>query len=143
MVCISKNLATLAGLEDFDMNVRSLPSDRFSFPYHYHRFAEELFIIIKGKVQVRTPEGITEAVAGDMLFFEVGPTGAHQLYNHTDAPCLYLDLCTNRGFDVCDYPDSNKISIINDREIRFAGERATYFEGEEAIRQVWSGLIQE
>ena len=45
----SPRLAKLVKAENFEFDIRSLEPDRFSFPYHFHRNAEELFLIISGK----------------------------------------------------------------------------------------------
>ncbi|CAM4497919.1 hypothetical protein PATY110618_23385 [Paenibacillus typhae] len=46
------------------------------------------------------------------MFFETGPEGAHQLYNHTEVLCRNFDLRTNNGLDVAEYPDSGKSNIL-------------------------------
>ncbi|OMD38498.1 hypothetical protein BSK49_16355 [Paenibacillus odorifer] len=69
----------------------------------------------------------------------MGPEGAHQLYNHSDAPCRYLDLRTNQGIDICEYPDSGKINILPYQEIYQADEQADYCKGEEHVREKWNG----
>jgi uncharacterized cupin superfamily protein len=90
----SPRLAKLVKSEDFQFDVRSLDPGRFSYPYHFHRNAEELFVIISGKAMLRSPDGFMEVNKTDVIFFEKGPSGAHQLFNHSDSPCVYLDLRT-------------------------------------------------
>ena len=82
----SPRLAKLAGARQLDFDIRSLDPDRFSFPYHFHRAAEELFLILSGEATLRTPEGFQTVAAEDLVFFEQGDSGAHQLYNHSNAP---------------------------------------------------------
>ena len=36
----------------------------------------------------------------NVIFFEKGPTGVHQLHNHVDSAGVYLDLRTAVGIDV-------------------------------------------
>jgi len=124
----SPRLAKIVKSEDFEFDIRSLDPCRFSFPYHFHRNAEELFMIISGKAMLRTPDGFTEVNKNDVIFFEKGPSGAHQLYNHSDSACLYLDLRTTVGVDICEYPDSNKINILPEINISIRGENADYFD---------------
>ena len=52
---------------NFDM--RELPPHQYNSAYHFHRFAEELFLMLTGSATLRTPEGLTEVHPGDMLFF--------------------------------------------------------------------------
>jgi len=137
----SPRLAKLAGSHQLDFDIRSLDPDRFSFPYHFHRAAEELFLILSGQATLRTPEGFQPVAAGDLIFFEQGKAGAHQLYNHGDAPCVYLDIRTTVGIDVCEYPDSGKISILPLLEVFESRSRVRYFQGEENVAQHWPGEI--
>lgn len=123
---------------NFDM--RLLNPGEYSAPYHSHRYAEELFMLLSGSATLRTPEGLETVEAGDIIFFELGENGAHQLYNHTGEPCTYLDIRTYIGYDVCDYPDSNKILLFPSREIYKKETQVKYFEGEESVKEKWAGL---
>ncbi|MNN99511.1 hypothetical protein D3C81_2191720 [compost metagenome] len=77
------------------------------------------------------------------MFFETGPEGAHQLFNHTEAPCKYLDLRTNNGLDVAEYPDSGKINILPYEELYQAEDRVDYYKGEDKTREKWEQLSVE
>ena len=133
----SPRLAKLVKSEDFEFDFRALDPGRFSFPYHFHRNAEELFVIISGKAMLRSPDGFAEVNSGDVIFFEKGPSGAHQLYNHSNFPCVYLDLRTTVGIDICEYPDSNKINILPYLEIFESSAKVDYFKGEENVKAKW------
>jgi len=120
--------------ENLNFDLRQLNPDQYSVPYHFHRYAEELFMIISGSATLRTPNGLEIVNSGDLIFFEKGKTGAHQLYNHTTETCVYLDIRTYIGYDVAEYPDSNKIFIAPSREIFDIDSQVSYFEGEENIK---------
>lgn len=137
----SRRLAKLAGSKYLQLDVRSLDPGRFSFPYHFHRAAEELFVILSGEATLRSPEGFRKVAPDDAVFFEEGPMGAHQLYNHGDSPCVYLDLRTTFGIDVVEYPDSGKINILPYQEVFGISSKADYYEGEENIAAKWPGEI--
>lgn len=92
---------------------------------------------------MRTPQGIETVHSGDIIFFESGETDAHQLYNHTDEPCIFLDIRTYIGHDICEYPDSNKIIVVPNDETFKRDEQHGYFEGEENIRDIWEKLNGE
>ena len=123
--------------ENLNFDLRQLNPDQYSAPYHFHRYAEELFMIISGSATLRTPNGFEIVNSGDLIFFEKGKTGAHQLYNHTTETCVYLDIRTYIGYDVAEYPDSNKIFIAPSREIFSKASQADYFEGEKNIKNKW------
>ena len=121
-------------------DLRQLNPGQFSVPYHFHRYAEELFMIISGTATLRTPDGLEIVSSGDLIFFEMGDTGAHQLYNHTEEPCVYLDIRTYMGYDIAEYPDSNKLLIAPSFEIFNKDSKTSYFDGEKNITGVWKQI---
>ncbi|MGP0583563.1 cupin domain-containing protein [Paenibacillus timonensis] len=134
----SERLAELSGSKHLTFDIRSLDPGKYSYPYHFHRNAEELFVILEGSALLRTPEGKQELQTGDVVFFEMGPSGAHQLLNHTEKPCKYLDIRTNLGLDVCEYPDSGKINILPYQEIYDSAGQVDYFKGEDQVADKWA-----
>ena len=135
-------LSKVAESEHLIFDIRLLNPDQFSFPYHFHRHAEELMMIISGSVTLRSPKGLQVLTQGDIIFFEMGESGVHQLYNHTEKPCRYLDIKTHLDNDVCEYPDSDKISVSHYGEIYEKSTRVDYFKGEENIKKIWENLNQ-
>lgn len=133
----SPMLAGLAQAKQLQFDMRSLDPGTFSYPYHFHRAAEELFVILSGEATLRSPEGFRKVAEGDVIFFEQGAGGAHQLYNHTDFPCVYLDVRTTMGIDVCEYPDSGKVNILPYREVFESSSSVDYFKGEENVAAKW------
>src|ERR1035437_10501138 len=126
--------------QHLNFDLRRLNPDQYSAPYHFHRYAEELFMIISGSATLRTPNGLEIVNKGDLIFFEKGKTGAHQLFNHTSEICIYLDVRTYLGYDIAEYPDSNKIFIAPTREIFDLESQLSYFEGEENIKDRWKQI---
>jgi uncharacterized cupin superfamily protein len=126
--------------KNLNFDLRLLNPGQLSAPYHFHRFAEELFMIISGSMTLRTPDGFESVSSGDLIFFEMGESGAHQFYNHTSEPCTYLDIRTYIGYDVCEYPDSDKILLAPSFEIFKKESQVTYFEGENNILDKWQSI---
>lgn len=126
--------------ENLNFDLRQLNPDEFSAPYHFHRYAEELFMILSGSATLRTSKGLEIVNSGDLIFFEKGETGAHQLHNHTPEPCIYLDIRTYIGYDVAEYPDSDKILIAPTFEIFSKNTQAGYFDGETKIKNKWKEI---
>ena len=119
-----------AGAGSLNFDVRRLDPGEFSSLYHFHRHAEELFMMISGTATLRTPDGMHTLQEGDIAFFETGADGAHQLYNHGDEPCIYLDIRTFLGCDIAEYPDSGRLLVVPTME-RFDKSASTgYFDGE-------------
>lgn len=136
----TEGLSRQLGSEHMKFEIRSLDPGMYSYPYHFHRNAEELFIVLSGRAKLRTPEGIVEIGEGDTAFFGIGPEGAHQLYNHTEEPCIYLDIRTERGLDVCEYPDSGKVNILPGQHVFQWADEVDYYQGERNVKEVWGKL---
>ena len=126
--------------KNLNFDLRQLNPGQYSAPYHYHRFAEELFMVVEGSMTLRTEEGLEIVKGGDLIFFEMGEKGAHQVFNHTQEPCIYLDIRTFIGYDVAEYPDSDKILMAPSYEIYKKGIKVSYFEGEENVAEKWQKL---
>jgi uncharacterized cupin superfamily protein len=136
----SPRLSSLAGSKNLFFDLRLLNPGQFSFPYHFHRNAEEMMVILSGNMTMRTPDGFESLSEGDIVFFEMGETGAHQFHNPNSGPCTYLDIRTFLGIDVCEYPDSGKINVIPAMEIFEKDTKVGYFKGEENVVEKWDEL---
>lgn len=136
-------LSKVVDSKNLYFDLRMLNPGQFSFPYHFHRHAEELMMIISGTMTLRTEKGFDILKKGDIAFFEMGESGVHQFYNHSNEPCTYLDIRTLFGVDICEYPDSGKVNIIPSIEIFEKDSKVEYFKGEENILQKWSKLKDE
>ena len=133
-------LSTIVGSKNLFFDLRLLNPGQFSFPYHFHRNAEELMMVISGTMTMRSPNGLEIMNEGDIAFFEMGETGAHQFYNHSAEPCTYLDIRTFLGMDVSEYPDSGKVNILPAFDIFEKDSKVNYFKGEEHILEKWEEL---
>ena len=126
----------LAG-EKMPCGLWELAPGKFSFPMHAHHVTEEALFVISGRAQVRTPEGDTEIGPGDFVSFPAGGA-AHQLFNHTSLPCVYLGVAAVSGHDVVEYPESGKLACSvggfpTGKRFMFRQKDLVtdYFEGEE------------
>ena len=133
----SVDLARLAQSKKLHVNIRRLDPGKYNCPFHFHRNVEEFFVILSGKCTLRTQEGFEELCQGDMVIFEMGPSGAHQLYNHTQEVCEYIDLRTEEGIDICEYPDSGKVLFYPPQQIYETKDQVDYYKGEEGVGEKW------
>ena len=125
------------GTELIGCSLWELPPGEAAYPYHYHYSDEELVIVLSGRPTLRTPEGNRELEQGEALRFELGETGAHQIFNATDQTATFLAVSSHGRPDVVVYPDADKIGV-GERLPEGGGLRAFfrrddavgYFEGE-------------
>ena len=123
-----------------NFDLRQLNPGQYSSLYHFHRHAEELFMVVSGTMTLRTPRGLEIVSGGDLIFFEMGESGAHQLFNHSLEPCTYLDVRTFMGNVFCEYPDSGKILLAPSYEIFDKKTQKRLYDGEENIQDHWEQL---
>ena len=133
-------LGEICRAKHFVFDLRELDPGMYSFPYHFHRNAEELMMIISGSFTLRSPDGLKIINTGELVFFGMGESDAHQFYNHGDVPCIYLDIRSTVGIDVTEYPDSGKINILPFREIFEKNTQVDYSKGEENVQEIWNKL---
>lgn len=143
LLTLSPRLSRNVNSKHLVFDLRRLEPGKYSFPYHFHRNAEELMVIISGSMTIRTPEGLKIAEQGHIIFCEMGEAGAHQFYNHGTVTCEYLDIRTVVGIDIAEYPDSGKIGILPYRDFYEKDGQVDYFQREENVQQIWDKLRNE
>ena len=79
-------------------------------PYHFHHAWEELLIVLEGEPTLRTPEGERRLSRGDVVFFPLGPDGAHALKNETKETVRVLMSSSLGTPEVAEYPDLKQIT---------------------------------
>src|ERR671914_1122380 len=107
-----KSLGSAAGGEKLGCSLYEVPPGRRAWPYHYHLANEEAIYVLEGSGTLRIAGERVEISRGDYVALPVGPAGAHQITNSSDAPLLYLCLSTMVEPDVLIYPDSNKVGLF-------------------------------
>jgi uncharacterized cupin superfamily protein len=80
-------------------------------PYHYEHGEEEWLLVLDGRPSLRTPEGTAELEPMDVVFFPIGPEGAHEIRNDSGAPVRILMWSTVVVPTATTYPDSDKVGI--------------------------------
>jgi uncharacterized cupin superfamily protein len=136
-------LGQACGSKQLVFDMRQLDPGMYSFPYHFHRNAEELMMVISGSFTLRSPAGLKIINQGELVFMEMGESGAHQFYNQGNVPCIYLDIRTTTGIDVVEYPDSGKMNILPYRLIFEKESQVDYNKGEENVHEIWEKLKPE
>ncbi|MDR0729188.1 MAG: hypothetical protein LBF19_03570 [Prevotellaceae bacterium] len=54
--------------QNLNFDLRKLNPGQYCAAYHFHRYAEELFMVISGAATLRTPEGLEIVESGDLIF---------------------------------------------------------------------------
>jgi uncharacterized cupin superfamily protein len=94
-------------------NITAVPAGKRAFPLHNHHANEEMFFILQGSGELRVGEERWTIRQGDFIASPPGgPEVAHQIINTGATTMRYLALSTLADVEVCEYPDSQKISVV-------------------------------
>ena len=114
------------GAQKLGYNLTILPPGKVQCPLHNHHGEEEMFFILQGTGELRFGDKTYPLRPHDVVACPTGgPEVAHQIINTGTDEMRYLSLSTLVEIETCEYPDSNKISIV-------AGKR-----GERAVRKMF------
>jgi uncharacterized cupin superfamily protein len=78
--------------------------------YHFHHASEELLVVLRGRMTLRTPSGEREVEEGESVHFPLGPDGAHGFFNRGSEPVRYLMASSLQQPEVVEYPDLRQIT---------------------------------
>jgi uncharacterized cupin superfamily protein len=104
-------LGRQVGTRDLGASLWEIPPGEAAYPYHYHLAEEELIVVLKGRLRLRTPDGWTQLEEGDVVSFRAGEEGGHQLFNDGTDTARVLSVSTQKP-DVVIYPDSEKLGAF-------------------------------
>jgi uncharacterized cupin superfamily protein len=122
------------GARKLGYNLTVLPPGKVQCPFYSPHGEEEMFFILEGAGELRFGSERYPIRANDVI---ACPTGgaevAHQIVNTGTVTMRYLAVSTRAELDVCEYPDSGKVSFVGVSHHRmFRGEgNAGYYDGEE------------
>lgn len=80
--------------------------------YHFHHGIEEMLILIDGQPTLRTPEGVRILNEGEVVHFQRGPEGAHQIINTTQETVRLVMVSNQASPDAVEYPDEGMLTIM-------------------------------
>ena len=122
------------GAKQTGASLYELPPGQSLCPYHYEYGEEEWLLVIEGTPSVRTPEGTEQLNPLELVFFPIGPEGAHEIRNDTEDTVRVLMWSTVVYPSATAYPDSDKVGVwTGDKAEDLMVERSSavdYFHGE-------------
>jgi uncharacterized cupin superfamily protein len=131
------------GAKKLGYNITAVPPGKRAFPFHCHRFNEEMFFVLEGEGEVRIGSERHPIRSGDVIACPPGgPQHAHQIINTGTVELRYLAVSTKHMPEVCEYPDTGKYGVIAEYEpaadgtpqvfrvVNVPGSEVGYWEGE-------------
>jgi uncharacterized cupin superfamily protein len=127
-------LGTEVEAQQTGASVYELPPGQALCPYHYEYAEEEWLLVLSGTPSLRDPDGTHALAVNDVVFFQRGPKGAHQVRNDSDEPVRVLMWSAVIQPAATVYPDSDKIAVwTGNREDDLIAPRSSkvdYYHGE-------------
>lgn len=127
------------GARQLGYNLTVVPPGKVQCPFHVHHAEEEMFLILDGEGELRFGTERFPIRKHDVIACPTGgPDVAHQIINTGTTPLRYLAVSTLAQVEVCEYPDSGKISVLSSRggkvglhKIFRADTAVDYYDGED------------
>jgi uncharacterized cupin superfamily protein len=88
---------------------------------HFHHGSEELLILLRGRLTLRTLAAERQLEEGAVVHFPLGPDGAHELRNDTNEPVRYVVAGIRVSPEVVEYPDLKQLTAQS-RHLSQGGE---------------------
>ena len=119
-------LGDAGGLEDFGVNLTSLPPGKWSAQRHWHRNEDEFVFVVEGEVVLVEDQGETLLRAGDCAAFPKNSGNGHHLQNRSTAVATYIEIGSRHPDDLITCSDVDMMSPSRDG--RFLHKDGTPFE---------------
>jgi len=104
---LNRGLSDAFGLEDYGVNLVTLPPGVWSSQRHWHSLEDEFLYVLEGRPTLITDEGETPLAPGMCAGFKGGSGNGHHLVNNGDAPAVFLVVGSRKLDDDVDYPDQD------------------------------------
>lgn len=133
-----RQLGRPLGAEKLGYQVIDIPEGKKPFPLHFHHANEEMFFVIAGEGTLRDGASERPLRAGDFVCCPPGPGSEHQILGGSGG-IRVLAVSTRIAPEIVEYPDSDKIGVINPprsaegswlRQFMPKGETRDYWHGE-------------
>jgi uncharacterized cupin superfamily protein len=122
------------GAKETGTSVYELPPRQAVCPYHYEYGEEEWALVLQGRPSLRTPDGTEQLEPFDVVFFPMGPAGAHELRNDTDQTVRLVMWSMVVTPTATAYPDSDKVGIwtgVKEEDVMVVrSSKVDYYHGE-------------
>lgn len=109
-----RRLGDAGGLEDFGVNLMTLPPGAWSSQRHWHSHEDEFVFVLEGEVTLVEDQGRTLLRAGECAAFPKGTRNGHHLINESSAVAIYLEVGSRHPDDLTTCSDIDVKSANSD-----------------------------
>ena len=120
-----RRLADAGGLQDFGVNLMTLPPGGWSSQRHWHSDEDEFVYVLEGELTLSEDNNRTILRAGECAAFPKASGNGHHLINESSALAVYLEVGTRNQNDLTTCSDIDMMSSNADG--RFVRKDGTPF----------------
>jgi len=95
-----RRLGDAGGLQDFGVNLMTLPPGGWSSQRHWHSDEDEFVYVLEGELALVEDDGETPLKAGECAAFPKGTGNGHHLQNRSSAIAVYLEVGSRQPDDL-------------------------------------------
>ena len=132
------------GAQKLGYSVTAVPPGKCAYPFHAHRFNEEMFFVLQGDGEIRIGSETHAIREGDIIACPPGGgETAHQIRNTSPQELRFLAVSTLLSPEINVYPDSDKFGVYADLPSEDGGVEYFSFQGREKMNlDYWDGEEQ-
>ena len=105
-----RRLGDAGGLQDFGVNLMTLPPGGWSSQRHWHSHEDEFVYVLEGELTLVEDDAETLLRAGDCACFPKNTGNGHHLQNRSAAPAIYLEVGSRDPADLTTCSDVDLMS---------------------------------
>ncbi len=109
-----RRLGDAGGLQDFGVNLMTLPPGGWSSQRHWHSHEDEFVYVLEGELVLVEDGGPTLLRAGDCAAFPKGTGNGHHLRNESRSMAVYLEVGSRQPADLTTCSDVDMMSTNKD-----------------------------
>lgn len=109
-----RRLGDAGGLQDFGVNLMTLPPGGWSSQRHWHSHEDEFVYVLEGELVLVEDGGPTLLRAGDCAAFPKGTGNGHHLRNESRSMAVYLEVGSRQPDDLTTCSDVDMMSTNKD-----------------------------
>jgi uncharacterized cupin superfamily protein len=105
-----RRLGDAGGLQDFGVNLMTLPPGGWSSQRHWHSEEDEFVYVLEGELTLVEDRAETVLRAGECAAFPKGTGNGHHLQNRSSALAVYLEVGSRNPNDLITCSDIDMMS---------------------------------
>ncbi len=107
---VRRRLGDAGGLQDFGVNLMTLPPGGWSSQRHWHSHEDEFVFVVEGELTLVEDGGRTLLRAGECAAFPKGTGNGHHLINDSPTTAVYLEIGSRHPDDLTTCADVDMMS---------------------------------